>query len=181
MSDQWEEDLAAESEDIEIVTAGIKYQDVKEVRYDDKIERYQHAIDAFVARERSDRDAPDRARAQEGTIQSTVYEPLSSDAQEIRVLELKPGDFDDELTCKLHVCSVKVKYDAELDPAAANADFLYQLKWTKFTGHAISLITSELVWYTALSYMWSREWQNGNTSVYPLEWSNFSVGPRRSM
>jgi hypothetical protein len=68
-----------------------------------------------------------------------TYAPL--DIDEIRILELKRGNFEDPLNGSLVV---------------ANIDFAYPVvnRFKRATNHAISLSEIKPVWYTALSYTW---------------------------
>lgn len=72
-----------------------------------------------------------------------IYHRLEN-FQDIRVMELCPGTFNDVLTCNLHVCSVEFEYP--INPL----DKTYK----KHTLHAVSHESGERVWYTALSYVW---------------------------
>ena len=75
-------------------------------------------------------------------IEDRVYQPLTGH-QDIRVLELHPGRYEEELNCSLHVCWVDFEYP--VDP---------ETKWHPNTLHAMSCTTNTPVWYTALSYVW---------------------------
>lgn len=70
---------------------------------------------------------------------SPVYSTLTEG--EIRILELSPGGFDDDLCGRLHVARVDFEHPRK------NA-------FKRYTNHAISLIEGGPLWYTALSYTW---------------------------
>lgn len=72
-----------------------------------------------------------------------IYHRLKN-SQDMRVMELCPGTFNDVLTCNLHVCSVEFEY--HINPPDKN--------YKSYTLHAVSLTSGQLVWYTALSYVW---------------------------
>lgn len=77
-----------------------------------------------------------------------AYSPLAPG--EIRVLELYPGRFESDLRGTLHVVSVDFEY-VEKVTAFGTRPSVSRLKIP--TNHAISLIDSKIVWYTALSYV----------------------------
>lgn len=72
-----------------------------------------------------------------------IYHRLKN-SQDLRVMELCPGTFNDVLTCNLHVCSVE--FDYPINPLNKT--------YKKHTLHAISHTSGKRVWYTALSYVW---------------------------
>lgn len=72
-----------------------------------------------------------------------IYHRLEN-AQDMRVIELRPGRFNDVLICNLHVCSVEFEYP--VDPLNKTFQF-----WTL---HAVSNTNGQPVWYTAISYVW---------------------------
>lgn len=74
-----------------------------------------------------------------------IYHQLKN-SQDIRVMELCPGTFNDVLTCILHVCSVEFEY--QINPLYEN----YTYKTHTF--HAVSHKNGQPVWYTAISYVW---------------------------
>lgn len=74
-----------------------------------------------------------------------MYFPLSG-AKDMRVLELDAGNPDDEITCRLHICSVDFEY-----PAIRLTDGTYS---KRHSDHALRRIDSQRIWYTALSYVW---------------------------
>ena len=78
----------------------------------------------------------------EALFENLVYQPLTG-LQDMRVLELHAGKFEDELNCSLHHCCVDFEYPE--DP---------KTRWTPHTLHAISCTIGTPVWYTALSYVW---------------------------
>lgn len=73
-----------------------------------------------------------------------IYLPLG-DATDMRVLEVEPGNFEGEIICTLHTCSVNFEYPAELK---------HDISYKTYTNHAISRISGQRIWYTALSYVW---------------------------
>lgn len=75
------------------------------------------------------------------------YRPIT-DRHEIRVLELLPGDFNDQLQGTLHHCSVEFEFDVESDPRPYNQRYFR-------TRHGLSMEDlTQPIWYTALSYTW---------------------------
>ena len=72
-----------------------------------------------------------------------IYHRLKN-SQDMRVMELCPGTFNDVLTCNLHVCSVEFEY--HINPLNKT--------YKSHTLHALSHTSGQLVWYTALSYVW---------------------------
>ncbi len=72
-----------------------------------------------------------------------IYHSLKN-SQKMRVMELCTGKFNDVLSCILHVGSVRFEYP--FDPVNKN--------YKMHTLHAISHISGQRVWYTALSYVW---------------------------
>lgn len=72
-----------------------------------------------------------------------IYHRLKN-SQDLRVMELCPGTFNDVLTCNLHVCSVE--FDYPINPLNKT--------YKKHTLHAVSHTSGQRVWYTALSYVW---------------------------
>lgn len=72
-----------------------------------------------------------------------IYHRLKN-SQDLRVMELCPGTFNDVLTCNLHVCSVE--FDYPINPLNKT--------YKKHTLHAISHTSGQRVWYTAISYVW---------------------------
>lgn len=72
-----------------------------------------------------------------------IYHRLKN-YQDLRVMELCPGTFNDVLTCNLHVCSVEFEYP--INPLKKT--------YKKHTLHAVSHTSGQRVWYTALSYVW---------------------------
>ena len=80
---------------------------------------------------------------------STIHQPLKG-SQDMRVLELYPGSFEDELRCELHVCSVEFEYPTINESVSVISNTTY----TMHTQHAVSQETGQPVWYTALSYVW---------------------------
>ena len=71
-----------------------------------------------------------------------IYPPLN-ESRDMRVLELHPGEYEADLNCTLHACSVEFEYP--LDPETNSQPY---------TLHAVSCTTGTPVWYTALSYVW---------------------------
>jgi hypothetical protein len=78
-----------------------------------------------------------------------VYLPLAPG--EIRVLELYPDKFENDLSGALHVVSVDFEYKEKVI-AFGTRPLVSRL--TIPTNHAISLVDNKIVWYTALSYVW---------------------------
>ncbi|KAI2474617.1 Heterokaryon incompatibility protein [Pyrenophora tritici-repentis] len=71
-----------------------------------------------------------------------VYQPLL--AGEIRVLELHSGESGSPLQGSLHTVSIDFSYPTRP----------YEYGLTRDTNHAVSLVTEQPVWFTALSYVW---------------------------
>ena len=72
-----------------------------------------------------------------------IYKSLTS-SLEMRVLELYPGKFNDEIRCSLHVCAVELDSCYEWPGESARTR----------TTFVVSRTTGRPVWYTALSYVW---------------------------
>lgn len=70
---------------------------------------------------------------------------------DIRIVQLSPGGFGDEIECDLRVCNVDFEYP--IDPAI-QIDGSKSLRFSTPTFHAVSSSTDEPIWYTALSYVW---------------------------
>ncbi|KAL8898787.1 MAG: hypothetical protein Q9207_006528 [Kuettlingeria erythrocarpa] len=79
-----------------------------------------------------------------------VYEPLTNSLH-MRIVQLSPGTFDEEIDCILHHCSVGFEYP--VDPSEQVAGSAPLASRTR-TFHAVSNTTGEAMWYTALSYVW---------------------------
>ncbi|KAL8935792.1 MAG: hypothetical protein Q9211_004508 [Gyalolechia sp. 1 TL-2023] len=79
-----------------------------------------------------------------------VYQPITN-AQDMRIVQLAPGAFGQEINCTLHVCSVEFEYP--VDPTK-QIDGTKALTFLTPTFHAVSVATGEPIWYTALSYVW---------------------------
>lgn len=89
----------------------------------------------------------ERNAADFGNSLESPYRPIT-DRHEIRVLELLPGDFDDQLQGTLHHCSVEFEFDVESDSRP------YDQRYFR-TRHALSMEDlTQPIWYTALSYTW---------------------------
>ena len=76
----------------------------------------------------------------------TIYQSLTG-THDIRVLELYAGKSEEELSGRLHVCSVLFEY-----PVEQVSDLGTQSQ--PRTLHATSCTSGIPVWYTALSYVW---------------------------
>lgn len=76
-------------------------------------------------------------------LEGRIYHPLNS-SQDIRVMELCPGTFNDVLTCNLDVCLVEFEYPPNQ----------FDKTMKKYTLHAVSRASGQRIWYTALSYVW---------------------------
>lgn len=92
---------------------------------------------------------PDTSAA-ETASEAFVYSQLTN-AQTIRIVQLAPGAFDDEISCTLHTCSIDFEYP--VDPTK-QIDGAETLTFFTPTFHAVSVETGEPIWYTALSYVW---------------------------
>ncbi|ERF70936.1 hypothetical protein EPUS_06721 [Endocarpon pusillum Z07020] len=133
-------------EQFEVVTAGKCCQEF------DAFEK--EAFEAFISRQRprSEQHSTSTADASEQTEPGGgIYYPLTSN-QQMRVLEVFPGEFDDVLQCKLHVCSIEFAFPTR--PSEQPANSLIGYTFTPRTYFAISHATSQPIWYTALSYVW---------------------------
>ena len=82
--------------------------------------------------------APSEAKSP-SDLDKAVYSTLKEG--EIRILELSPGHFNDELVGRLHVARIDFEY-----PRVDN--------FKRYTNHAVSLTARAPLWYTALSYTW---------------------------
>jgi WD repeat-containing protein 55 len=96
---------------------------------------------------------------EETETDASIFQPLQ-DKEEMRIIELYPSEFDDALCCKTHVCSLKFEYPhREIYPKTHSPHHKERnvgsiFKFRRHTRHAISVITNEPIWYTALSYAW---------------------------
>ncbi|KAL2043751.1 hypothetical protein N7G274_003270 [Stereocaulon virgatum] len=79
------------------------------------------------------------------TMHPQGMHPRLSELKDIRIMELHHGNPKDDLNCTLHVCSLGF----DLPPAPEEG-----LKWNDRCAFAISRETHDLLWYTALSYVW---------------------------
>lgn len=91
-----------------------------------------------------------KATLLEASSNDLVYEPLAN-TLDMRIVQLSPGKFDEEIDCILHHCSVGFEYP--IDPAKQVARSKY-LTFRTPTLHAVSSTTGAPMWYTALSYVW---------------------------
>ena len=89
--------------------------------------------------------SPKRIESEQSSKHSATRHPLLQDTSDIRVLELHPGSYEDDLRCTSHVCSLGFEYPP------APEDELYWRPWQRY---AISRRTGQLIWYSALSYTW---------------------------
>lgn len=99
------------------------------------------AIHSFVQLNRGQNDGLRKTPASH----TGPYLPLTDG--EIRVLELYPAASDTSLEGRLHVVRVDFAH-------AKQSMKDTKLTYTRNTNHAVSMITGEPVWYTALSYVW---------------------------
>ena len=81
-----------------------------------------------------------------------TYEPLA-DPQEIRVLELHPGRYDEEIRCSLHVCAVALDHEYAY-PVDTSRKLGTWDRTNSRTQFVVSSVTGQPIWYTALSYVW---------------------------
>ncbi|KAF7512731.1 hypothetical protein GJ744_000298 [Endocarpon pusillum] len=124
----------------EVVTAGKCYQEFHGLE--------EEALESFLTRQRAgtEQHSTSTADASEQTEPGGgIYYPLTSD-QQMRVLEVFPGEFDDLLQCKLHVCSIEFAFPTR--------PLRQSVTTTPRTYFVISHATSQPIWYTALSYVW---------------------------
>ena len=77
-----------------------------------------------------------------------IYKSLNS-SLEMRVLELYPGKFNEEIRCSLHLCAVELDSRYKDPSVHLHHVFLYQR-----TTFVVSRTTGKPVSYTALSYVW---------------------------
>ena len=124
--------VPAESEnDLKIVQAGHQYHQPDALQND--------ALESYFSK-RQDHDSSKTFHTTNPEVE--IYHSLM-DSQDMRVLELCAGDFDDDIYCRLHICSVDFEY-----PTSKGSNQSYE------TVHAISRSTKQPIWYTALSYTW---------------------------
>jgi WD repeat-containing protein 55 len=109
------------------------------------------------------RPAPSLGALDEQKTDSNIFQPLNG-PEEMRIIELYPGEFENILTCKTHVCTLKFEYPERdayhqetRDPETY--DLAHKKKkvgpaWKRHTRHAVSIAANEPIWYTALSYAW---------------------------
>ncbi|KAL8751690.1 MAG: hypothetical protein Q9184_005989 [Pyrenodesmia sp. 2 TL-2023] len=86
----------------------------------------------------------------EATSNDLVYEPLTK-ALDMRIVQLSPGNFDEEIECILHHCSVGFEYPVDPTRQVVGSG---SLTFLTPTFHAVSNATGAPMWYTALSYVW---------------------------
>lgn len=79
------------------------------------------------------------------TMHPQGMHPPLRDLKDVRILELHSGNSKDDLNCTLHVCSLGF----ELPPAPEEG-----LYWYDRCAFAITRENHDLLWYTALSYVW---------------------------
>jgi WD repeat-containing protein 55 len=104
------------------------------------------------------RRAPSLKALDETETNTSVFQPLNG-PEEMRIIELYPGEFDSILCCKTHVCSLKFEYPGRDFYTYEAHDPAHQKKKVGLTSkrdtrHAISIAANEPIWYTALSYAW---------------------------
>jgi hypothetical protein len=91
----------------------------------------------------------DSKAIQNSEFRSTMHpqgmHPPLRDLKDIRIMELHPGISKDDLNCTLHICSLG------FDLPSAPEEGVY---WYDRCSFAISRETHDLLWYTALSYVW---------------------------
>ena len=123
--------------DPNITKAGVIYQEL-DASQKTALEKHSEQIRArATSRTASTVESP------RTELDEKIYHPLS-DSQDMRVLELFPGQKDDDIRCELHVCSVGLVY----------RDRNHTTGRYHPTLHAVSCTTGQPVWYTALSYVW---------------------------
>ena len=132
----------------DIAKAGTSYLPQTASQKDKK--RRIEELDEYRARKGFSKSNPNVEKADSINISSStngsdeIYSPLT-DPQEIRVLELAPGKFGDDLRGRLHTCLVDIEYSKTWDRSLA---------YIPKTLHAVSQNTGQSVWFTALSYVW---------------------------
>ncbi|GME28878.1 uncharacterized protein K452DRAFT_353118 [Neofusicoccum parvum] len=101
----------------------------------------------------------------------SFYKP-ADDPQEMRILEIYPGHFWDDLKGNLHHCSLEFECNVDLKPKPDAPRFFP-------TRHALDLENLEKpIWYTALSYTWG-EPDPGTDTV--IECDGFKLQITRSL
>jgi WD repeat-containing protein 55 len=140
--------------DFEVVRAGKSYHI--------DLDAYDKAIlESHLHEQRASgvyRRAPSLKALDETETDTSVFQPLNG-PEEMRIIELYPGEFDSILCCKIHVCSLKFEYPGRDFYTYEAHDPAHQKKKVgliskRATRHAISTAANEPIWYTALSYAW---------------------------
>ena len=126
----------------DLVKAGMEYEDISPM-HKEALKAYAAGISYTSTRPPS--EVPLKAIGAE-----TVYTPLG-DSQDLRVLELHHGQYDDEICCSLHVCvaALKPQYDYPQETREGRSGRAFRR-----TTFVVSCVTGQPVWYTALSYVW---------------------------
>ena len=135
--------MSRESENVlNIVKVGVCYQEL------DAFEK--EALESFVSETRASEYLKQALGTTTDDLEEsdeTLYFPLN-DAKDMRVLELDPGNPEDQVSCRLHVCSVDFEYPQR--PRSRDVHIEYR----HHTNHALSRTNRHRIWYTALSYVW---------------------------
>ncbi|KAI4112914.1 MAG: hypothetical protein LQ345_006008 [Seirophora villosa] len=128
-----------------IVQAGVVYRAL------DPFE--EAALKSFVTR-REGQPSIRPTRAHPGTTEAvsseSPYQRLDH-AQDMRIVQLSPGTFEEPIECTLHDCSTEFEYP--IDPTRQVQGSKY-LTFTTPTFHVVSIASGEPIWYTAISYVW---------------------------
>ena len=149
--------------DLEIVKIGVVYTEMDAFRQD-AVETY------FATRvDEEDVELDSETKDPQSVDFCTCTHPPLQGSQDIRVLELYPGDFTDELSCALHICSVDFEYSASIDESTG-------LNFAPYTNHAVFRETGQLVWYTALSYVWGDA-----TLIMPINCNGLPIYTTRNL
>lgn len=133
------------ADEINLAKAGVIHQEMDSFKV--------KALHSFVSTRSKNQPASSASsdtKAFEAASEDYIYQPLTN-AQDIRIVQLAPGSFDDEINCSLHTCSIEFEYPVDPTKQIKGAKTL-----TFFTPtfHIVSLTTGEPIWYTALSYVW---------------------------
>lgn len=127
----------------DLVKAGVRYEELSPM-HEAALKAYNYARHDIRITE-----GPSKA-ASKAKGDGMIYERLI-DLQEIRVLELHPGKYSDDLRCNLHVCDVALDRAYYWPQETREGRLGNAFVQTRFV---VSSATGQPVWYTALSYVW---------------------------
>ncbi|KAI4286773.1 MAG: hypothetical protein L6R35_003974 [Caloplaca aegaea] len=136
---------AIPQDEADVAKAGVVYREM------DPFE--EAALRNFVSKREAEVSAHPtgtHAATTETASNDSIYKRLDR-AQDMRIVQLSPGTFEESIHCTLHECSTDFEYP--VDPTK-------QIQGTKYltlkapTFHVVSIASGEPIWYTAISYVW---------------------------